>query len=206
MTIEEAIGHLGAVEERKKKTSNQGNDGHLLLIEEEWPSHLKVCDGEGSSGSGGYDRGRRGGRGSHGECQDEGTHWPKANDVCRTYGKLIHWTKECRSKAKKMGQANLVEQEEGGLMLVQTDDFKADARLTKFKNLPSLADKVSPPPISSAPCDSVHPIEEKVFAQLGEEEEGRSTSKWVVNTDATNHMTGARAAFVELDINVWGKI
>jgi hypothetical protein len=55
-------------------------------------------------------------------------------------------------------------------------------------------------------CDSVHPIEEKAFAQLGEEEEGRSTSKWVVNTDATNHMTGACAAFVELDINVWGMI
>jgi hypothetical protein len=72
--IEEATGHLRAVEERKKKPSNGTKDGRLLLTEEEWMARLKVCDGEssnsGSHGGHGHGRGRRdshggsGGRGS----------------------------------------------------------------------------------------------------------------------------------------------
>jgi hypothetical protein len=60
MTIEEATGHLHAVEERKKKTSSQAKDGRLLLTEEEWLVRLKVRDVEGSN-----NRGHRCGRGGH---------------------------------------------------------------------------------------------------------------------------------------------
>jgi hypothetical protein len=60
MTIEEAIEHLHAAEERKKKTSSQAKDGRLLLTEEEWLVRLKVCDVEGSN-----NRGHKCGRGEH---------------------------------------------------------------------------------------------------------------------------------------------
>jgi hypothetical protein len=53
-----------------------------------------------------------------------------------------------------------------------------------------------------APCDSIHLIEEKVFAHLGEEEVNKNITGWVVNTGATNHMTGARNAFTKLDVNI----
>jgi hypothetical protein len=201
MTIEEAIGHLRAVEGRKKKTSNQAKDGRLLLTEEEWLAHLKVHEGEWSSdgrGSRGRERGDSD-RSLHGESQEEGVRRPKATDVCQAYGKLGHW-------AKKMGQTHLGEEEEGRLMLVKTSEFRADARLTKFKYLPSPSATILSPAISPSPRDFVHLIEEKVIAQLGQEEEGRSTAKRVVNTGTTNHMTGARTAFIELNINVWGTI
>jgi hypothetical protein len=35
--------------------------------------------------------------------------------------------------------------------------------------------------------------------QLGAEEENRDTSRWILDTGATNHMMGSRGAFVELD-------
>jgi hypothetical protein len=109
MTIEEAIGHLRAVEGRKKKTSNQAKDGRLLLTEEEWLAHLKVHEGEWSSDGHGCRGRERGGSGRslHGESQEEGVRRPKATDVCWAYGKLGHWAKECKSKAKKTGQTHL---------------------------------------------------------------------------------------------------
>jgi hypothetical protein len=42
MSIEVATGHLRAVEERKKKTSDKAKEGSLLLMEEEWMARLKV--------------------------------------------------------------------------------------------------------------------------------------------------------------------
>jgi hypothetical protein len=40
--------------------------------------------------------------------------------------------------------------------------------------------------------------EKKVFAHLGTEEE-RVAAAWVLDTGATNHMTGVRVAFQDLD-------
>jgi hypothetical protein len=48
----------------------------------------------------------------------------------------------------------------------------------------------------------VHLREEKVLAQLGEEE--HDNKSWICNTGATNHMSGSRAAFTELDVAVCG--
>jgi hypothetical protein len=41
--------------------------------------------------------------------------------------------------------------------------------------------------------------EGKVFIQLGAEEENRDAEQWILDTGATNHMTGSRATFAELD-------
>jgi hypothetical protein len=42
MSIEEATGHLCAVEERKKKPTGGAKEGCLLLTEEEWMVRLKI--------------------------------------------------------------------------------------------------------------------------------------------------------------------
>jgi hypothetical protein len=86
--------------------------------------------------------------------------------VCRAYGKLSHWAKEYRSKGKtKMGQAQMAEEEEGSLMLME-----AVTHPVKFKKIPNPATVVPSPVMEAVSRDSVHLIEEKVFAHLGEEE------------------------------------
>jgi hypothetical protein len=47
--------------------------------------------------------------------------------------------------------------------------------------------------------------EEKVFAHLDEEKE-RDTGTWVLDTGATNHMYGCRAAFMKIDMMVLGTV
>ena len=49
----------------------------------------------------------------------------------------------------------------------------------------------------------IHLREEKVFAHLGERE-ARDEETWVLDTGATNHMTGSRIVFTELDTTVVG--
>jgi hypothetical protein len=47
--------------------------------------------------------------------------------------------------------------------------------------------------------------EEKVFVQLDAKEE-RDSKSWICDTGATNHMTGSRAAFADLDTVVCGTV
>ncbi|RLM60219.1 hypothetical protein C2845_PM14G14360 [Panicum miliaceum] len=58
------------------------------------------------------------------------------------------------------------------------------------------------PPPSSAP---VHLEENKLFVQLGNGREGKSTS-WILDTGATNHVTGVQSAFSELDAGIHGTV
>jgi hypothetical protein len=130
MSIEEATGHLCAVEERKKKPTGGAKEGCLLLTEEEWMVRLKIWEGESSNsshGGRGRDRGRCGrghgggdGKGSRSDSHDDGARHSKAIDTCLAYGKLGHWVKECRSKvAKKTAQANSADEEEGELLVIE---------------------------------------------------------------------------------------
>jgi hypothetical protein len=56
--------------------------------------------------------------------------------------------------------------------------------------------------ISSSAEVEIH--EEKVFAHLDEEE--RDVGTWVLDTGATNHMSGCRAAFMKIDTVVLGTV
>jgi hypothetical protein len=44
--------------------------------------------------------------------------------------------------------------------------------------------------------------EERVFAHIGVSSEHRDHRRWILDTGATNHMTGARKAFSELDSGI----
>jgi hypothetical protein len=47
---------------------------------------------------------------------------------------------------------------------------------------------------------------EKVFILLGRLEARRDAKIWIVDTGATNHMTGSRVAFISLDTRVRGTV
>ena len=63
----------------------------------------------------------------------------------------------------------------------------------------------SPPVTQAAPAAAGHLNEDKLYVQLGEKGDG-DTAHWILDTGATNHMTGARSAFAELDSRVRGSI
>jgi hypothetical protein len=52
---------------------------------------------------------------------------------------------------------------------------------------------------------TVHINEDQLFVQLGEKSDD-DTTRWILNTGATNHITGARSAFAELDSGVCGSV
>jgi hypothetical protein len=52
-----------------------------------------------------------------------------------------------------------------------------------------------------SPQECVHLVEQKLFAALDEKEE-RDPRRWIFDTGASNHMTGCRDAFSDLDMDV----
>ena len=77
----------------------------------------------------------------------------------------------------------------------------ADCRKKRGTDLPPSAQ--TPPPPPSERGGGV--VEQKVHADLGPSEEG-DDHLWVLDTGATNHMTGCRHAFAELDSKVCGNV
>ncbi|CAA7391866.1 unnamed protein product [Spirodela intermedia] len=167
----------------------------------------------------GRDRGSDKGSSSGGLTGNSGR---PSGDECRRCGKLGHWACECRSKPKKE-QAHVVQnEEEASLLFVKSTTAISTAppptsTPPRFAVTPQAKDRLrraSPPPpgAKGVPVNGgaakeekkpgaqtqIHLREEKVFAHL-EEEEMRDEEAWVVDTGATNHMSGPRTAFTELD-------
>jgi hypothetical protein len=60
-------------------------------------------------------------------------------------------------------------------------------------------------PASLPPRRAVHISEQKVFADLGRGEE-HAHGKWVLDSDAMNHVTDAKELFAELDTQIYGTV
>jgi hypothetical protein len=114
LSIEQAVGHLQVVENRrKKKTAPSASDtgGQLLITEEQWKARSKASAGEklgrrsngSGDGGGGEDRGRGGGHDDANSASQERRGDGPTEKCCFYCGKPGHFTWECRSK-KKMGQ------------------------------------------------------------------------------------------------------
>jgi transposase InsO family protein len=233
LSIEEVAGHLRAVEQRKKTSTPPTADagGRLLLTEEEWTARMKAKEKGGSSGSGGG-RGRGHNRGKgHGSGRNGGVASPNARDrhddsvgcdTCHNCGKTGHWAKDCRSKAKK-GEAHTALDDEPSLLLMEVGDLKVESDsplppppVTSPLPLldptpPTLATKSALPTSTSTRelCPArgpVHLVEEKVFVQVTGAEEEKECRRWVLDTGATNHMTGCRSAFSDLNCNIRGTV
>jgi hypothetical protein len=63
-----------------------------------------------------------------------------------------------------------------------------------------------PPPATPAPqCVCIELVEKKVFTALDDEAD-RDPRSWIMDSGASNHMTGCRAAFSDLDTSVTGNV
>jgi uncharacterized membrane protein YgcG len=139
LSIEEATGHLHAIEQRKKSSSSSVTDdsGRLLLMEEEWIARMKAREKGGSSGSGGSggdggrDKGRgknkgcggwHSGGGANSNCQ-EGSEDGTGRGACHNCMKLGHWARNCRSRPKKT-KAHIAQEEESSLLLSETSQIE----------------------------------------------------------------------------------
>ncbi|CAA6673931.1 unnamed protein product [Spirodela intermedia] len=224
LTVADLTGRLKAAEDAfEELPSAMHHDGKLHLTEEEWDARRRKRDNEKTGGGGSSSRK---GSSSGGLTGNSGR--PKG-DECRRCGKLGHWARECRSKPKKE-QAHIVQnEEEASLLLVKSTTARSTAppptsTPPRFAATPQAEDRLrraSPPPpgAKGVPVNGgaakeerkpgaqtqIHLREEKVFAHL-EEEELRDEEAWVVDTGATNHMSGSRTAFTELDTKVLGTV
>ncbi|WVZ80043.1 LOW QUALITY PROTEIN: hypothetical protein U9M48_027558 [Paspalum notatum var. saurae] len=214
LSIEEVTGRLRAIEQRKHKKkatasrSSQApiydSQGCLLMAAEDWLAKLKLRTGDddavsGSGSGGSKKRGKprpatkRTTRAAALALAGRNRPMPALN--C---GKRGHWAKDCRSKPKKQSQAHHVEgEEEDSILMVALGTVSSQPLSSPCTH------SISSSP--SAPAHRVDLIEAKVFAQLGPQGE-REPHHWLLDTGATNHMTGAWTAFSESDTGVRGSV
>lgn len=212
MPFEEALGRLKAYEERTCRGHGTGNtgEGQLLLTQGEWEARYKKIGGDSSSahknksnsssegGSrswGGRGRGRGNGRGGRrgsprkevandtsGNTRDK-THIRCFN--CNQYG---HYANQCKVPKKK-------DKEE--VNLTQTDDDELTLLL-------AVTDEGQP---QKDQQNVVLLNEEKVWPEsFGSGGNSKSTDIWYLDNGASNHMTGDKSKFHDLEEAVTGSV
>lgn len=224
LSVEEITGRLLASEDDPEPLPPAQAGGKLYLTEKQWLERYKQKETEiGRTNSGSGSRGKR--RGSKGKGRGGGNaearegfgSAPGRNgDACHYCGKPGHWAKECRSRkrdqqAQQGQQAHVAQDDEPTLLLVHS----AAVSVTPSPLPPPVparapggraASLVSTPSTSTGPPrEHVQLVEEKVFAALDDKED-RDPRRWIFDTGASNHMTGSRDAFADLDTGVAGTV
>ncbi|CAA7409803.1 unnamed protein product [Spirodela intermedia] len=222
LTVADLTGRLKTAEDAfEKPPSAMHHDGKLYLTEEEWDAQRRKRDAEKTGGGGSSS-----GSSSSGLTGNSGR---PSGDECSRCGKLGHWARERRSKPKKEQAHIIQDEEEASLLLVKSTTAISTvppptSTPPRSAMTPQAEDRLrhaSPPPpgAKGVPVNGgaakeekkpsaqtqIHLREEKVFAHL-EEEELRDEEAWVVDTGATNHMSGSPRAFTELDTAVLGTV
>jgi hypothetical protein len=194
LTIEEAVGLLHAVE---------------LLTEEEWMACMESRDGSGSKSEthrGGVndDDGKNRGGKAGGEQKSQAG-W---DDLCDYCGKKGHWAKECHMKKRdEAAQAHVAQgaEEEQSLLLAQCVTLDSTTSIINPTPMSHPSSSSAPrhtvPSSPTAPRRIIHIEDQKVFTDPGPAQEGNH-ARWVLDTGATNHMTGSRDIFAELNLQI----
>ena len=202
MPFEEAVGRLKAYEDRMKlRSNNTTGEGSLLFTRSDGQYNQKASKGGSlSSGkgrgtshhdrggrSGGRGRGStrgRGGRGSFTKFHDSHNNRQKGRDKshikcynCEEYG---HYASECKAPKERKDEVNLTQ--------TQNRDDEPEALLLSI--------------LGEESNNMVLLNEDKVFP--GQKSSGEDL--WYLDNGASNHMTGMRSFFAELDEKVTGKV
>ncbi|KAJ9560140.1 hypothetical protein OSB04_005300 [Centaurea solstitialis] len=208
MTVEEVIGRLKAHEERVRGQSDSG-EGKLLLSYQEWLEKAKKKGDEEkkpvqrnyrsvASSSRGRGRGRgrggfnssRGGRRGGGfyQSRDGGRGSSSTRDKnkiqcynCQEFG---HFAYECRNPRKeRIQEANLTQEDDEPALLLAASNTVHEV------------------------IEEVYLNEKHVTPTLRSSNEGSNTTKiWFLDNGASNHMTGDKEKFSELNESVRGYV
>jgi hypothetical protein len=188
MSIEELTGRLKVCEEDDEdEPVGVTSGGQLLLTEEQWRARMKGNDASSGSGGGGGNR-RDKGRGRDGAHDKPrgGNGGTARDDECRYSGKLGHWARDCHKKKRE--EAHLAKE-------VQDDEPAAllTVQLCLTGDTPKQDD------------GHVFLNEERARVRIGDERDPIDVP-WYLDSGASNHMTGSRDAFADLDTKITGSV
>jgi hypothetical protein len=193
-SIEEITGTLKSSDDTDEEVTLSANSstGKLLLER----SKQDGKRGELSSGEKRDHKNRRGrGGGGAGRGASRDPNKPSSTPCFKCH-QVGHWARYCPNNAKKKEKAHTAQvddEEEPTLLMAQVSQV----------NTPSSSAPLTPTPPPAH--RRVEIKEQKVFAELGSRED-RDPLRWVLDSGATNHMTGAWTAFAELDTDVHGTV
>jgi transposase InsO family protein len=110
-------------------------------------------------------------------------------------GKLGHWAKDCRSKPKRDEQAHVAQEDDEPTLMLLTGGCV------------DVIDSGTPPApeVTCSRPGHVELEEKKVFAALDDAAD-HDHGRWILDTGASNHMTGSRTAFTDLDTKITGNV
>ncbi|WVZ84642.1 LOW QUALITY PROTEIN: hypothetical protein U9M48_031649 [Paspalum notatum var. saurae] len=198
LTIEDVIGRLRAYKDRLVPSTEQAAEGDKLLLGKEQKN--PQGSGASSSGRGGRRRGKPRRRSSGAELGEDGG--SRAKDKCRRCGRLGHWARDYRAprRGQHGEQANLAQEgEEEPALLLARMEGKTEEDEPVLLMAQACTAAVEREEVFTAPP----PARGAAGAKREVEVEAEC---WYLDTGASNHMIGSRAAFAELDSTVTGTV
>jgi hypothetical protein len=134
---------------------------------------------------------------------------------CKYCGKKGHWAKECRSRLRDEAHLAQAEEVEEPVLLMAQGSLTSDPPPSRStppaaaaSTAAAAAASTDAAAASTAAADhlALEVVEAKVFAQLDNGDDDRDDSVWHLDSGATNHMSGCRSAFQEIDTKVRGVV
>ena len=182
MTVEETVGSLKAHEERLRGKTEPSN-GQLLLTEDEWlkrETEGKLLFTRAEWEKRASQRNRSGGNKGRSGGQD------KSQIKCFNCNIYGHYANECkkpsrREKGNRSEEANLIltHDEEPALLMAKCEENRDGVILLN---------------------------ETTTVAKLSSSDEQTDSNVWYLDNGASNHMTGLRSKFKQLDEKVTGRV
>ncbi|KAK1696947.1 hypothetical protein QYE76_013644 [Lolium multiflorum] len=194
LTVDDLVGRFKAHDERIRLSFDDPEQSeHLMLTKQQWMTLSKEKQGGSTSRSNGKEKQRPAKKYNAEQEEDDEAPPRRKFDIkkvrCHNCGKLGHFKSDCREPPKE--RAFMAQQGDDGPMMLMLEECE-------HMDKEELA-----PPVSA--MEIVMLVEEKVYLH---DKRGTKTggNVWCLDTGASNHMTGDKSLFSELDLSVGGTV